>query len=137
MAGVLAARLTTFGTLPVVMYADDDAHRFGGDRFLRLIGRAADVMGAVDVRQREQRVAECRRGRSGLAGEDVEPDADAALSRGARERVAVDDFRAGGVDEVRAGRIPSRIDASTKPRVSVVSARWTLTTSDASARRSR
>ena len=54
VAGVFVARLTTFGTLPVVMYADDDAHGFGGDRLLRLIGRAADVMGAVDVRQREQ-----------------------------------------------------------------------------------
>ena len=40
-----------------VLVRGDDAHGLGGDGFLRLVGRRADVMRAVDARQRQQRVA--------------------------------------------------------------------------------
>ena len=41
----------------------DDAHRFGGDRFLRLIGGRADVVRAVDAGQRRERASRSRRSR--------------------------------------------------------------------------
>ena len=64
VAGVRFARFTTFGTRPVLVGADD-AHRLGGDRLLRLVGRRADVMRAVDAGQRDRAVGEIARSRPG------------------------------------------------------------------------
>ena len=90
------------GHLAGVLVAADDAHRLGGDRFLRLIGRRADVMRAVDVLQRDDRIRELAgRGRR-LRREHVEADANVALANRPRERRVVDDFAARGVDEVGA-----------------------------------
>ena len=44
-----------------------DAHGLGGDRFLRLIGGRADVVGAVDARLLHDRIGELARGRRRLA----------------------------------------------------------------------
>ncbi len=46
------ARFTTFGTRPVSINGRDNPDRLGGDGFLRLIGRCADVMRSDDTGQR-------------------------------------------------------------------------------------
>ena len=61
------------------------------------------MVSAVDVWQRDQRVAEGA-GRAGrLRREHVEADANAALADRVFERRVIDDLRARGVDEVRPG----------------------------------
>src|SRR6185503_11020153 len=61
-----------------VLVGRDDPDRLGGDGVLRLIGRRADVVGAVDVLERGDRVLEFAGAAGRLGGEDVEPDADIA-----------------------------------------------------------
>ena len=58
---------------------------------------------AVDVGQRDDRIAERAGGAGRLAREHVEADADAALPHRLLERSVIDHFRARRVDEVRAG----------------------------------
>ena len=109
----------------------DDAHRLGGDRLLRLIGRRADVMRAVDVRQRRRSAARTTPAPpAGSSGKTSSADAEAARLHGVGQRRVVDELRPRGVDEERARPAGgSRIAAPTKFRVSGVSARCRLSTS--------
>src|SRR5215831_777347 len=60
----------------------NDADGLGRDGFLRLIGRRADVMRAVDARRADDRVGEIATGLRRFLREDVEADAQLAIANG-------------------------------------------------------
>ena len=71
-------------------------------------------------------------GRGRLGGEHVEPGAQALVADRGGERRLVDHFGPGGVDRrTRPASGATAASASTKPRVSLASARWMLRTSAA------
>src|SRR5262245_65443296 len=78
----------------------DDANGLSGDSLLRLIGRSADVMRAVNVRQRYDLVVEVAGRPFRLICEDVQPDADAFGLDGAFQRALIDYLGARRVDQV-------------------------------------
>ena len=80
----------------------DDADGLCGDGLLRLLGRGADVVGADDAGEGEDRRVDRAAAARGLLGEDVEPRAEAALLDGALEGGLVDDLGARRVQEERA-----------------------------------
>ena len=77
----------------------DDAHGFGGDGLLRLFGGRADVMRAVDVRERGDRRGEGPRTSGWLVRKHVEARADTARPHGLGQRGVVDDLCPRRVDE--------------------------------------
>ena len=85
------------------LVAADDPDRLGRDRFLRLVGRRADVVRAVDVRQRRSARPESRRSADAGSLANTSRPTRSFLSRTAAASAGVvHDLAARGVDEHRA-----------------------------------
>ena len=116
MAGVCRARFTTFGTLPVSLNSLHDAHRFRGDRFLRLVCRSADVMRAVESFFFDDLIVKLAGAARWLDGINVQTRANAAIPHRCDQRLLIDNFAARSVDEVSA--FPHRVEKVSVDEVS-------------------
>ena len=80
----------------------DDPHRLVRDRLLRLLGRGADVVRAVDAGQPDERVREFAGRHGRLLAVDIDGHAEALLPHRRLQGLVVHDLGAGGVHEAGA-----------------------------------
>ena len=116
LAGDFLATLTQLGMAAAAGEAAEDAHRLVGDGVLRLVGRGADVVGAVDAGQLAELAVEGRLPLLRLADEDVGADADLAGLGQLEERRLVHHLGPRGVDEEGPGPAAPPAPGGSRPR---------------------